>query len=267
MPQKYFVEKIGGDLVDVSVLVPPGSSPHTYEPRPAQMMQLAHAKIFFAAGVEFEQAWLPRIRQGNPQLTIVYADSGITKMPMPGLSELQKDSSESSSPGEERGGEDETGLDPHTWLSPQLVKEMAPMIARTLIRFDPADSGYFTQGRNAFIDTIGALQKELHAILDTAHRKTFMVFHPAWGYFAREFGLREIPVEIQGKEPSARELTFIIDIAKRNNIRTIFIQPQFSPQTAETIARQIGARTVVANPEAEDWANSLREFAREMSAN
>lgn len=253
VPQKYFVEKVGKDLVSVSVLVPPGSSPHSYEPRPSQMAGLSRAKLFFTIGVEFENAWIPRIRDNATNLKIVPIDSGIEKI---GMTEHHHDEAKHAS-------EHEEGLDPHTWLSPELVKMQAKKIMSGLSSVDPSHKETYLTNYQQFVVEIDSLQMKIKVILaNCPHPTPFMVFHPSWGYFAKEFDLQQIPIEIEGKEPSPREMVSILSIAKEKRIKTIFIQPQFSSQSAQQIAHEIGATTAVANDLAENWGENLEHVAQ-----
>ncbi len=250
-PQKFFVEKIGGDLVDVAVLVPPGSSPHSYEPRPSQMAGLSQARLFFTIGIDFEKAWVPRIKNSAKNLQIIPLDSGIEKI-------------EATEHGHHDGGSDhDEGLDPHIWLSPELVKILSKKIMLSLSASDSVHKDTYLQNYKDFITEIDTLQSNIKAILTDCPRPfAFMVFHPAWGYFAREFNLQEIPIEIDGKEPSPKELAQIVSLAKEKNIKTIFIQPQFSSQSAQQIAHEIGAQTVIADDLAENWDKNLLHVAQ-----
>lgn len=252
LPEKYFVEKIGKDLVNVSVLVPPGASPHSYEPRPSQMSGISRASLFFTIGVEFEKAWIPRIQNSAKKLKIISLDSGITKIAMADHhDEGHKEES------------DHAGLDPHTWLSPELVKAMAKTIANQLSIADPAHKEVYFTNYKEFINEINDLQTKIRTIFaDCTHPIPFMVFHPAWAYFAKEFDLQEIAIEIQGKEPSPREMGEVLTLAKNKQIKTIFIQPQFSSRSAEQIAHEIGGHTAIANDLAENWEENLLQVAQ-----
>jgi zinc transport system substrate-binding protein len=263
VPQKFFLDKIGGPLVSTSVMVEPGASPHAYEPRPSQMTALAKARAYFSIGMEFEKAWLPRFQSVNRVLTVVPMDSGIAKRPITDLEEGPAGSGADA-------GHHHEGLDPHVWLSPELAKKQGRTTCEALCRLDPAhDSAYRANGR-AFEAEITGLQDTIRAILQrggsAAAKRTFMVFHPSWGYFAAEFNLRQVAIEIEGKEPSARQLQIIIETAKKENIRTIFTQPQFSPRSAEIIARQIGGAVAVADDLAYDWERNLVAFAKALAA-
>jgi len=252
VPQKYFVEKIAGDLAQVTVMVPPGASPATYEPRPSQMRALSRADLYFAIGVPFEKAWLPRFAAQNPKMKIVDITEGIRKVPM---------AAHDHDHGHEGDRHPHETLDPHVWLSPPLVKILARNIAEALEKADPVHADTYRKNFAAFDRDLDALFATLKKRLAPCRGHAMMVFHPSWGYFARAFGLKQIPIEIEGKEPRSRELMHLIEEAKEHHVRAIFIQPQFSRRAAEVIARSIGARVIVADPMAYDWKRNLLSIA------
>ncbi len=248
LPEKYFVDRIGGDLVSVNVMVGSGADPHTYEPKPAQMAALSDSAIFFRIGVEYENAWLDRISSTNPKMKIVDLSEGIQKLPMPAHQD-------------ERGAASGEGLDPHIWTSPALVKSMAERIYTELSALDPANELVYKTNFASFQKDIDALDLEIHLSLDSLTNRRFMVFHPGWAYFARDYKLEEIPIEIGGTEPSASELAKLIDTAKADNIQVIFAQPEFSTQIAKYIAKEIGGDVVLISNLTENWLENLREVA------
>ena len=251
LPQKYFAEKIGGELVDVSVMVEPGANPHTYEPKPKQMVALAQTNIYFAIGVPFETTWLDKIAATNPKMLVVHTDAGIKKIPMKAHyqeSELEQD----------RHG----GKDPHVWLSPPLVTILAGNMLKAFIKVDPAHRSIYEKNHNSFIKEIVGLDEEIRATFKGKGKHVeFMVFHPAWGYFAQAYGLEQIPIELEGKQPKAAELQSLIQYAKERAIKVIFAQPQFSRQTAQVIADSLGGQIILADPLAADWERNLRQVA------
>ncbi len=248
IPQKFFVQKIGGGHVTVAAMVRPGANPATYEPRPSQMAALASARLYFAIGVPFEQAWMKRIAAANSRMQIVRTQQGIEKMPMPTF--LGK------------GRPQHKGIpDPHIWLSPRLVKIQAEHIARALGEADPLHRQQYRENHRRFAAELDALDAELKQMFAGYRGMEFMVFHPSWGYFARDYGLRQVPVEVEGKTPKPARLKALIEHARRRGIRLILVQPQFSRKSAELIARAIGARVVTADPLAEDWERNLRRCA------
>ncbi|MBI9111768.1 metal ABC transporter solute-binding protein, Zn/Mn family [Maridesulfovibrio ferrireducens] len=254
VPQKYFVKKIGGDLVDVNVMVRPGRSPAIYEPQPRQMAQLSKAAIYFAIGVPFEQAWLPRFKSANTDLKIVHLSECVVKQPMQEHLHEEK---------EHRDHNENFLTDPHIWLSPPLVRILTIQIRDSLIEADPKNANIYRKNYYTFAGEIDELDNELiNTFKDSTNQQSFMVYHPSWGYFARAYGLRQIPIELEGKEPSPKEMTHIIDFARKNSVSTIFIQPQFSRKSAQAIASSIGARILDADPLSADWDENLRKTAK-----
>ena len=249
-PQKYFVQKIGGNLTSISVMVQPGDSPATYEPKPKQMVTLSKCKLYFAVGVPFEASWLPKIAATNSRMRIVHTDKNIKKRHM------------TAAHGSHGHPEPKGGIkDPHTWLSPPLVKIQAETIFNALVAESPENSHLFKRNYNQFIVSIDALDAEIRETLSGIQTTAFMVFHPSWGYFADTYGLKQIPIEIEGKNPKPAQLKSLILFAKRANIKIIFAQPQFSSQSAETVAKGIGGRVVFADPLAFEWSENLRKQA------
>jgi len=255
LPQKYFLEKIGGDRIAVEVMVPPGASPATYEPKPKQMAALAGCTLYFAIGVPFETAWLPKIAATNSRLRIVHTDTGIKKRTM------TSDHESLDQPTPHSGFKD-----PHIWLSPPLVKIQARTIRNALVEMNSDNRLFYKSNFKMFIDEIDALDVEIRAILSGKAGSAFMVFHPSWGYFADAYGLKQIPIEIEGKNPKPAQLTSLISFARGNGIKVIFVQPQFSSQSAQVVAGAIGATVVPADPLALDWPENLRKQASAIAA-
>ena len=249
LPQKTFVKKIAGDLVDVTVMVAPGASPAVYEPKPSQMKKITKAQIYFSIGVPFEKAWLSRFKAQNPNMLLYDTSKGIKKLPMQEHHHGHHYHSSSI-------------LDPHIWLSPTLVKIQAKNIADALKKIDPKHKTVYENNLNKFKKEIDELNRRLSKILKPCQGKAMMVFHPSWGYFAKEYGLKQIPVEVEGKEPKSKELVKIIHEAKEEGVKTVFVQPQFSKRTAKVIATSIGAKIVEADPVAPNWAENLIQIAK-----
>lgn len=294
-PQKYFVERIGGDLVRTMVMIPPGSSPHAYEPRPEQMRTLAKARVYFAIGVEFEKAMLPKIAAMHPELTIVHTDQDIAKMPMirrhhdqpapapahdsghghehnhaPEQHQHQEHDQEQAQEYSQEHSQEHTqehswehgqNLDNHVWLAPELVRVQARTILEALQNLDAAHAGVYEANYREFLADLDSLDAEIRAALSGKQGASFMVFHPAWGYFARQYGLRQIPVELEGKEPRAQDLQQLIEKANSEGIKVVFVSPQFSTRSAESIAKAINGQTIAINPLAENWLDNMRTVA------
>ncbi len=264
LPQKYFVQQIGKGLVDVQIMVQPGASPATYEPKPRQMADVAKAKIYFAVGVPFENAWLNKIAAGNPRMQMVHTEHGIEKLAM--NSHHHHDDSEKDHTTTGHDHHDKAGLDPHVWLSPPLVKIQAHNILVALQENDPENKSFYENNFQEFSAKIDHLDADLKKTFAGKQGLQFMVFHPAWGYFAHTYGLKQVPVEIEGKAPKPAQLKKLIDYAREKGIKVLFVQPQFSTKSAEVVAREIGGQVAFANPLAEDWINNLREIGDKFEA-
>jgi zinc transport system substrate-binding protein len=258
LPLQTFVEKVGGPHVAVQTMVRPGYNPATYEPTPKQIAALAQARVYFAVGVPFENSWLGRIRSANPEMEVVDTRSGIPPRPAAPVHDDDGGDGASVTP----GGHHHAAMDPHTWTSPMLAKQMARNIRDTLIRHDPSHRHDFARNFEAFAAELDELDVEVRTLLKDVNARQFMVFHPAWGYFADAYGLTEIAIEHEGKEPGARTLTALIEQARRENVKVIFVQPQFGQQAARQVAHEIGGRVAVIDPLAADYADNLRRVAR-----
>ncbi|HUM98914.1 MAG: ABC transporter substrate-binding protein [Halothiobacillus sp. 20-53-49] len=247
-PQKYFVEAIGGKHVQVEVLVPATAEPETYEPTPRQITALSQANLYMKIGVPLERAWLERFTGANSKMVVVDTTRGIERMPMiKGTDEVVGKS----------------GLDPHVWLSPVLVRIQAMNIRDALIKADPSHAADYRQGYAKLAQTIdgvdGAILKTLSA--HPLKQTKFIVFHPAFGYFAAAYGLTQVPIEVEGKEPGPKQLAELIDFAKKNDIKVVFIEPQFAQKAAKTIADAIGGEVVTIDPLQEDWPAGMTAIA------
>ncbi len=252
LPQKYFAEKIGGNLVEVTVMVEPGASPHIYEPRPKQMVALAKTDIYLAIGVPFETTWLEKIAATNPNMLVAQTEAGIKKIPM-----------KEHHHGGREVGQDHNGIkDPHVWLSPPLVMILARNIFQSFVKVDPPNRSVYEKNYNSFIKEVVGLDAEIRAAFEGKGKHfEFMVFHPAWGYFAQAYGLEQVPIELEGKQPKPAELQYLIQYAKERDIKVIFVQPQFSWQAAQAIAKSIDGQIVFVDPLAADWDTNLRQVA------
>ena len=270
LPQEYFVERIGGKRVEVQALVRPGSSPATYEPTPRQMAALSQAKLFFRIGVPFENAFLPTLEETAEELRIVDTRKGIALRRMKTHNHHDKEFEKAEYAGEaghnlhtaeneqhHNGG----GTDPHIWLSPRLVKVQARTIAGALIETDPAGRAIYEKNLAAFLKDLDALDARLLEALAPVRGKTFLVFHPAWGYFADAYGLEQEPIEVEGKDPGGRQIARMIEMAKDQSVRIIFVQPQFDMGAAGRIAEAIGGAVVPIDPLAGDYIDNLKQVA------
>jgi zinc transport system substrate-binding protein len=261
-PQKYFVEQIGGEYVNVSVMLPPGASPHSFEPRPSQMVELGSAHLYMAIGVEYEKALLPGIKSMHEGLRIIHTDRSISKISMSPGSHFQAHHQSHEHSPENHGHEQENhrheGLDPHVWLSPDTVRVMAGNIYQALAEVRPEHKDYFQDNYINFHQELLQLDQDIKGILSQVEPGTkFMVFHPAWGYFARSYELVQVPIEVRGKEPGPADLKQLIDTALRENIKVVFVSPQFSERSAKVIAQSIEGQTVFIDPLAREWKDNM----------
>jgi zinc transport system substrate-binding protein len=246
LPQKYFVERIGGEAVSVTVLVGPGESPEVYSPRPSQLREVERASVYFTIGVPFEGPWLARVMSANPELNLVDTTVGVSLL---SLHDHEHG---------EHGHMDEKTADPHIWLSPRRVGIQARTICEALCRIDPSREPVFRANLQSFLEDIGRLDEELRERLGALPRRSFMVVHPSWGYFAEDYGLEMIPIEVGGQEPSAAELAAFIRLAGEKKIRAIIAQPEFSLRSPKIVAQEIGAEVVPISPLSDSWLENLR---------
>lgn len=256
LPQKYFVQRIAGDLADVHVMIPPGESPATYSPTPREIMTLSRADIYFRIGhIPFEKSWMENLQDINKAMTVVDTSEGVR------LIKEEKDDN-GHQHGDDHYGHSHGGTDPHIWLSPSAVKIQASHITMRLIMADPDNRETFETNLHRFLEEINRLDLEIKQMLSEYRGKYFMVFHPAWSYFAREYELIQLPIEAEGKSTSPAEMKRVVDLAKKENIRVIFVQKQFDTNIAGAIATEIDGKVVSLDPLAENWPVNMKHIAR-----
>jgi zinc transport system substrate-binding protein len=248
IPVKEFIEKIGKDRVEITVMVPQGADPHTYEPSPGQLKALSGAVMYAktGSGLEFELAWLDKLVSVNPDVYMLDLSEGITLIYSGEVGAEHKDNHSGK-----------TGADPHIWLSPQNVKIIAANICRALSELDSESREFYSKNLDIFTAGLDELDLKIRNGLIDKKNKKFIVYHPAWAYFAKDYGLVQVPVEEQGKEPTAREIASVIELAKENGIKVIFASPQFNPKNAEVIAAEIGGTVVFIDPLGPDYMQNM----------
>ena len=266
LPQKNFVKAIGGDKVDVSLMVKPGNSPHTYEPKPSQMKDISKADIYFSIGIEFEESWLPKFANQNKKMKIADIGKSIEKIAM----EKHHHEEESHEKHDEHHNEDhhdEHGsLDPHIWTSPDNVKIISKNILNNLVNIDKNNKKYYEKNYKIFIDSINDTDIKIKDILkDTKRDAKFMVFHPAWGYFAKQYNLVQVPIEIEGKTPKPRDIIRLIKEAKKQNIKAILTAPEFSDKVAKQIAKKLNIKVIKLSTLSSKWSTNLINLAKIIS--
>ncbi|GAB4230696.1 MAG: zinc ABC transporter substrate-binding protein [Chlamydiales bacterium] len=248
-PHKYFVEKIAGDTVKVKVLLPPGANAHSYDPTPKQVISASQADLWFRIGESFENKTLAALQSHNNRLKDIPLWKGI---------DLLQDSHQCGYVGC-------SSADPHYWLSPQLAKIQAKNIYEALLKYYPENAQEYTKNYQLLIEELDQLDREIAVLLNPLADRTMMVSHPAYAYFAKDYDLIQLSVEFEGKDPTPKQLTRILNQAKQHKIKTIFIQPQFNNKGAKLIASQLGAEVVSLDPYQENYPQMMREIARNIA--
>lgn len=261
VPQQTFTQAIGGDKVNVTLMVTPGNSPHTYEPKPSQMKEIAQADVYFSMGVEFEDVWLDKFKNQNQNMKVMDISKGIQRIVMQKHSHHdEEDSHENHEHKDSHDHHKEGKKDPHVWTSTVNVKIMAQNIYESLVVLDSGNKEYYKANLDKFLLELSTLDTKIKSILNQSGKK-FMIFHPAWGYFARDYNLIQIPIEIEGKNPKPKELIHLIEEAKEEKINAIFTSPEFSDTIAKQIANELKIPVIKISPLAKNWADNLVIFA------
>jgi zinc transport system substrate-binding protein len=237
LPQKFFVEKIVKKSFRVTALVPKGSSPASYSLKPYQIKAIKNAKLYFTTGVPFEKNWIPKIKSYNPHIKIVSLSKGM---------EL-------------------TNKDPHIWLSPPLVILQARNILQEILKINPEKSKEYFENYLAFLKELNDIDLKIMKMLSKTHKKSFMVYHPSFGYFAKAYGLHQISIEKGGKKPKATEIEKALNTAKELGINTIFVFPQFPKKSAVFLARKIGAKVEIIDPLEYKWSKNILKVAEKIA--
>jgi len=259
-PLAYFVEQIGGNSFEIVTVIKPGQSPATFETTPKQLAKFSEAKIFFTAGVPFEKHLIKKLKTSFENLNIINTQTGIK------LHHLEHQHHYGDTENNEETDE-KSNLDPHTWLDPSLSKIMAKNIYDGLIRYYPADSLQYQQNLKMLLAGLDNIDSDIKHKLEPYKNRPFYCFHPAFGYFARAYNLKQIAIEVDGKEPSARQLANIIKNAKntqKDKVKIIFTQPQFSDKSARAIAESVGAIVFPIDPLSKDYLNNLKEITGQL---
>ena len=251
LPQRTFVSEIAGDRFTVEALVQAGRSPETYAPTLRQMNSIGAAAVFFHIGMPFEHTMLPRLAERFPDLSIVDCRQGIEMRRL----------SESAGHGHDHGGDD-----PHVWLDPMNAKRISAGICDELIRLDPDGAAVYKANFDRFAERLDELHERLKTLLAPVRDRKMYVFHPAYGYFADAYGLRQVAVKYGGNQPSAKHLTKLIEQARRESVRAVFVQPQFSQQAAASIANESEGAVVSLDPLAADYIADLDAVAEKIAA-
>ena len=251
LPEKYFVERIGGEAVEVEVLVPPGMSPHSYQPQARQMVFLSRADLYFRIGVPFENAMMPKIADHFAGRMVDLRD---------GITLLHADAHHHHED-EEDGDSEEEEFDPHFWLNPLYAMKFARSIADAMSELHPENRAEFETRRDALNEDLQMLDQKLSTILEPFRGRELLVFHPAWGYFAARYGLHQVAIQHEGKAPGAKHLGELIRNKDESALPLLLVQPQFDHRVAQAIATELGMKIVEADPLAEDYLANLQQLA------
>ena len=260
-PQAEFVERVGEDRVIVTVMVPPGASPHTYEPTPGQLEEISKAKIYakVGSGIEFELAWMDKIIKMNGEMLVVDCSRGVKLFSVSykyGEASVYYEYDES-----DEAKSYLKGIDPHIWLSPANAKIMVENIYEGLVQIDPQRKEYYKKNLDSYLLELDKLDDEIVQTFSGKENKKIIVFHPTWAYFAKDYGIEQIPIEKEGKEPTAKGIENLISQAKEYNIKVIFASPEFSIKSAETVAREIGGEVFLVSSLKKDYLENMRKAA------
>ena len=247
-----FCREIGGSRVLVKLALPPGKSPATYAPTPQQIQDLSQARLFFRVGLPFETALLNKLKALPHSPEIIDTQIGIKLQPLPGEHRKHRHQG--------------LGLDPHTWLDPELARQQAATICRTLSRIDPEGENIYNNNFILLETRLKVIDKELKESFTPFRGRTIFVYHPAFGYFARACGLKQVAIELAGKTPKARELAIFMKRARAEKIAALFVQPQFDRQSAEKIAAALGCAVIKIDPLAVNYCDNLRYIATTIQA-
>lgn len=243
-PLHYLAAEVGGEAVTVESIVPPGHNPVNYDPTPKQLQRFADADIYIRSGVPFEQVWMPRLKALNPNMLIVDARSNL-----PVASVVHAHST---------GKQD---LDPHVWTSPLNAIAISRNILQVLVKLAPQHEQQFRLNQQQLQQHLEKLHHSIEEQLRPVAGATFLVFHPAWGYFAKTYGLQQVAIEYQGKEPGPKQLVSVIETARQQQVAFLLVQQQFGGNTAKVVADELGVELIRTDPLAYDLGASLQQIA------
>ena len=250
-PYATLVKMLGGDRVNVVTLLPPGADPHNFEPKPAVIKAFSLAQVYFSDGSGLDKVWLPRFLAANKDVKVIDISKNIEWM-----------KSEHDDHDIHGHHHDEDEIDPHIWTSPYRVKFLAQNIYQALKQLDPEHEIFYMRQNHLAQDRLIALERKLNETVIglPSDRRSFIVFHPSYGYLAKDFKLKQYAIEVNGKEPKPRDLANLIKMGRKNGIKAVFVQPEFSKRAAETIAKDLGAVVVETDPLAADFIGNTEKF-------
>ena len=254
-PLQWLVEQIGGDQVQVQSLTVSGDDPHSYEPSPAQMTAVSQADLYLSIQVEFEEVWIPRFLSNNKDLVVRDISEGIERINMP--ESLTEDEEHDEHEHDEHEHHHD-GLDPHVWLSPSGMKQLAIQAAEALKLADADNAATYASNLEACLQKISNVDEQLSEMLTQPARQQFLIVHPSLGYLADEYNLVMLPVEVDGQEPTPAQMAALLSASQGYGIHTLFVQQGSNIASANALADQAGIETIVEfDPLAYDWEANL----------
>lgn len=254
IPLKYFVEKIAGGTVEINVLFPAGSNPHIYEPKPKEMIKYSKSSIYFSLGDDFDKSWLRKLISLNSSIKIVHLDEGIEKITFDHDHENEHIEEKVE---HKENHYDHGKTDQHIWTSISNIRIMGETIKNSLKEMFPENFSVYEANFEKFSDELKKLDKKIRGNISG---KNFLVFHPSWGYFAKDYGIKQIPIEFEGKEPSPKQMIEIVELVKRENIKYLFTQPQINSKTVQVITKQTGLKSVMVDPLGYNILNEIEKI-------
>ncbi len=256
LPQSYFVERIGGERVHVNVLVEPGTSPHTFEPTPRQVASLTGADLYFGIGLPFEERILKKVQGRNASFNLIHTDKGIVRRPL----DLPRGRTREAVDYDEHH-DAEGPADPHIWLSVPEIRIQSVNIYEALAAADPSYRDMYETNLDRFLHELERIDATLTEMFRPYRGRPFFVYHPSFGYFADRYGLVQVPIEIEGKSPTPKQIERLIGAAKEQHARVVFVSPQFDAKSADIIAEAIGGAVVPIDPLAKNVLQNLERIA------
>jgi len=261
LPQEYFVSKIAGDIFEINVLIPPGASPATYEPTPSQLASLSKTDLYLKLGhTGFEMAWMEKLTSANKEMKVVDLSEGVNLI----IEDVAHDHAHDHG---HHHGHHHGGVDPHIWLSPKNVKIIAKNIHEALLTYYPEHRETFDSNLGVFLQELDSLDRHISKTLSNLQSHSFFTYHPSLSYYARDYNLKQHPMELGGKEPSSAHLKKLIDTGIEKNIKIIFLQMQFDQKNAEVLAKETGAEIIQINPLDIEWYDQMVFITQKLEAN
>lgn len=271
-PQRFFAGRIAGDRYQIHCVVPVGQSPESYDPTPRQMIELSESVAYLQIGyIGFERAWMPAIREQNPNLPLYDLSKGVALIETAEEEEADEDANESAAEADHDHDHHHDhhhhhgGVDPHIWNSIGGARQIALNTRNAFQQIDPAHAADYEARYQELLQEIETTRQELDRLLIPLQGTSFIIYHPALTYLAAEYGLHQHCLEMDGKEPSPAQLKRLVDLARSEQVAVVFVQPEFDQKNAEIMAAESGCRLVRINPLNADWSGEMLRIAKALS--